>query len=89
MAKMAHCETMKVSELTVTRRLFKDYDVPGPLAGEAVRRLTELQLVDLTKIHRLEFTGTQRLYGVLRDNVFHVIWWDPDHKICPTSKRNT
>ncbi len=42
MMKMAHCESMTVNELRRTWRLFKDYDLPGGLAQEALDRLAEL-----------------------------------------------
>jgi len=87
-AKMAHCESMTVRELVTSRRLFKEYDLSA-ITADALKRLDDLQLGDLTKIHRLEFTGLKRLYGVLMGNVFHVVWWDPLHEICPSLKKNT
>jgi hypothetical protein len=27
----------------------------------------------------------ERLWGFRRGSVFHVVWWDPDHKVCPTA----
>lgn len=86
--KMADCESMTTGELYSSRRLFKEYDLPGGLIDEALSRLEDMGRADMTKIHRLEFTGTQRLYGFLHDNVFHVVWWDPYHEICPGTKKN-
>lgn len=87
--KMADCESMTVNELRGTRRFFKEYDLPGGLCKEAWDRLTAMDRDDMTKIQRLEFTGTQRLYGFLEDNIFHVVWWDPSHEVYPSSLRNT
>lgn len=87
-AKMADCESMTIRELATSRRLFKEYELSA-IVADAVKRLDELQLGDLTKIHRLEFTGVKRLYGVLMGNVFHVIWWDPLHEICPSPLKHT
>jgi hypothetical protein len=89
MAKVAHCESMTVTELRASRDLFKTYDLPSSIIAEAADRLAELNLDDLTQIHRIRFTGKQRLYGLLRENIFYVIWWDPLHEICPSKLKNT
>lgn len=87
--KLADCESMTVAELRNTRRLFKEYDLPGGLRKEALERLTAMRRDDMTKIQRLEFTGLQRLYGFLDGNVFHVVWWDPLHQVYESKLRNT
>jgi hypothetical protein len=87
--KLADCESMTVQELRGTRRLFKEYDLPGGLCKDALDRLTAMRRDDMTKIQRLEFTGLQRLYGFLEGNVFHVVWWDPLHEVYPSTLRNT
>ena len=30
-----------------------------------------------------------QLYGFLVDNVFHMLWWDPEHEIWPSRKKHT
>ncbi|MCX5441348.1 hypothetical protein OHB53_08640 [Streptomyces sp. NBC_00056] len=87
--KLADCESMTVQELRSTRRLFKEYDLPGGLCKEALDRLTDMRRDDMTSIQRLEFTGLQRLYGFLDGNVFHVVWWDAHHEVYPSRLRNT
>ena len=56
---------------------------------EALRRLETLGLSDMTSIARLQLTGQQRLYGFLVDAVFHVVWWDPNHEIWPSTLKHT
>lgn len=87
--KLADCESMTLAELRNTRRFFKEYDLPGGLCRQALDRLTAMRRDDMTKIHRLEFTGTQRLYGFLEGNIFHVVWWDPSHAVYPSSLKHT
>jgi hypothetical protein len=31
--------------------------------------------------------GTHRIWGILSDGVFYVLWNDPEHKICPVEKK--
>lgn len=87
--KLADCESMTLNELRTTRRFFKEYDVPGGLCKEALARLSKIGHEDMTKIQRLEFTGKQRLYGFLEGNIFHVLWWDPEHEVYPSKLKNT
>lgn len=87
--KLADCESMTVSELRGSWRLFKEYDLPGGLCKEALDRLTVMRRDDMTAIQRLEFTGLQRLYGFLEGNIFHVVWWDPRHEVYPSKLKNT
>jgi hypothetical protein len=67
----------------------KEYDVWAIPSPDAKARLDAIQLADMTKIHRLRLTGTERLYGFLDGNVFHVVWWDPRHEVWPSQLRNT
>ncbi|MFH8892980.1 hypothetical protein [Streptomyces sp. NPDC017949] len=43
----------------------------------------------MPSIHRLRFQGKQRLYGFFDGNTFHVVWWDPEHQVYPSTKRKT
>jgi hypothetical protein len=88
--KLAAFESMTVNEL------FHHGDEPGKeyeLArlpnAEAVTRLEAAGLGDQTKIWRLRCKGTERLYGFLDGNIFHVVFWDPQHQIWPSTLRHT
>ncbi|MFM2198533.1 MAG: hypothetical protein RLZZ505_1965 [Verrucomicrobiota bacterium] len=37
----------------------------------------------------LRKTGKQRLWGFLRAGIFHVLWWDPEHEVYESKKKNT
>lgn len=82
-------------EQQTIRELFYDGEEPGKhynvenLPKESHDRLTELGREDETIIARLRLTGQQRLYGFLREHVFHVLWWDPQHEVYPSNKRHT
>ena len=67
----------------------KDYDVAAIPTESARNRLDALGLADMTKISVLRLGGQPRLYGFRHGNVFHVVWWDPDHEIWPSLKKHT
>jgi hypothetical protein len=59
------------------------------LCKEAKERLEELYLDDLEQLVSLRLTSLERIWGILDHNVFHLLWWDPDHLVYPVEKRNT
>ena len=63
-------------------------DLPSRAARE---RLVELEYDDQTEIARLRISGERRLYGFLSEDSpdFWALWWDPEHEIWPSTKRNT
>ena len=58
----------------------------------ARRRLSELNYGDTHLLYQLEIKGSrgkQRLWGIRRENVFQILWWDPQHTVYPVYKKNT
>ncbi|MEU8920341.1 hypothetical protein AB0D10_05295 [Kitasatospora sp. NPDC048545] len=88
--KLAEVETQTLMELfNKGEEPGKHYETHRLPNKDALRRLAELKLNDMTRISRLRFGGRQRLYGFLVDNVFHVVWWDREHEVWPSQKKNT
>lgn len=67
---------------------FKRYQLET-LAKQACKRLAQINHDDEDCICRLRLGGRERLYGFLRGNVFEILWWDPDHAVCPSHLKNT
>lgn len=59
------------------------------LDKKAVNRLKEIKLDDLEHLFSLRFSGKERLWGIRDGNVLQVLWWDPQHKVCPAPKKHT
>ena len=38
---------------------------------------------------RFRLGGTERLYGFLVGNEFHILWWDPNHEVWPSTRKHT
>jgi hypothetical protein len=65
---------------------------PIPLARlckDARDRLKELQQDDTEHLQSWRITQLERLWCVERDGVMCVLWWDPNHEVCPVSKKHT
>ncbi len=57
---------------------------------EARDRLIERKLEEWADhLTSLRISAKERLWGFLRGDVFHVLWWDPKHEVYPSSKKNT
>lgn len=87
--KMGDFETMTLGEIFKPGSEHGKRYVVEDLPSRALKRLGEIERDDETEIVRLRCGGRPRLYGFLREHVFHVVWWDAEHEVYPSKKRNT
>ncbi len=59
------------------------------LSPAAMRRLQEIEQDDLDTLMSFRLTNTDRVWCVQDGSVMRVLWWDPNHEVCPSLKRNT
>jgi hypothetical protein len=59
------------------------------LAPEAQARLSEIGHDDVDSLWELHLAGKPRLWGIRAQAVFHVLWFDLDHAVCPSHLRHT
>lgn len=59
------------------------------LIKAARQRLDELKQNDLDELFRLRLSGEQRVWGIRDGRVFKILWWDPNHEICPAALKHT
>lgn len=55
------------------------------LTREAQERLQYLHIYE-DQLFSLRISGTKRLWGIIDSGTFNILWYDPDHKLCPSSK---
>lgn len=61
----------------------------GSLSKEASKRLAEINQDDIEEIFSFHFSGKPRIIGIRDRNVVKLLWWDPDHQVCPSHKKHT
>ncbi len=44
---------------------------------------------DATLLHSLRLNGAYRVWGILRENVYYVLWLDPEHEVWPSHLKHT
>ena len=59
------------------------------LSRAAKKRLRDIEMDDIDQLFSLRLAGKIRLYGKRIGRVFQIIWFDFNHEICPSKKRNT
>jgi hypothetical protein len=57
-----------------------------PKARNDLARIKVDRLVN-EELFRFSITSKGRLWGWKQDNTFHVVWWDPEHKVYPVPPR--
>ena len=62
------------------------YENVSDLSPEAQKRWRALHLEEYDRIFSLRLTNLHRLYGILEDGVFRIVWFDQSHEIYPTKK---
>ena len=59
------------------------------LCPDAQALLDDLGLRDVEELFSLRITGRRRLWGIRDHATFRVLWWDPEHEVCPSVKKHT
>ncbi len=72
-----------VLDLGGARKTGSHYIARSELGKDAQQRLEGLNLDDFDEICSLRIGQAERVWGVIIEGVFHVIWWDPDHLVYP------
>ncbi len=85
--KLASFESMTWGELAASTN-HKQIPVEN-LCAAAQQRLVELRRDDLGDLWELRLGGKQRVWGWRSGDVMNLLWWDPEHEVCPSSKKHT
>ncbi|WP_455284435.1 hypothetical protein [Cupriavidus necator] len=61
----------------------------GRLSKDARKRLEEIKQDDVAEVFSFHFSGKRRIFGIRDRNAVKLLWWDPEHAVCPSKLRNT
>jgi hypothetical protein len=59
------------------------------ISKTAQEDLSSRKLDDVDQVFSLRLTGAKRVFGLLREGVLDILWWDPDHQVCPSNLKHT
>lgn len=84
--KLAALETFAWSQLD--RRKHHRIAV-ADLSAAAKKRLETINQDEVDALYSLRLAGAERLWVILHGNVCYLLWWDPDHTVCPSKRKHT
>jgi hypothetical protein len=87
--KLKHFETMTWAEILVVAKKQNHTVSVDLLEADAKGRLRASGQGDLEELVSLHLTGKQRIWGILREGVLNLLWWDPDHSVCKAILKHT
>lgn len=83
LSEMERLTWNEIAKQRVNQRIkHHDQDVTS-LCNEAQRRWSEISIQHDTAF-RFRLGNKPRLWGFRLSEVFHIVWWDPQHQIYPT-----
>jgi len=59
------------------------------LCQDARDRLVAINQDDIDSLISLRVQGKPRVWGILDGSVLVILWWDPEHLVCPSLKKYT
>lgn len=66
------------------------YVALNDLCKEAQKRFSELNLEEYAdQVYSLRLMNKTRIYGILRDGIFSILWYEEEHEIYPSVKKHT
>jgi hypothetical protein len=66
----------------------RDHFIPTKdLIPDAQARLRVINQDDIDHLLRFRFSGARRIWGIKKEQVFRVVWWDPQHRVCPSKEK--
>lgn len=82
-----HCfETMSEKEIGESG----SHSIPlTSLSKEAQRRLQEIQQDDVDALMSFRINGPTRVFCIREREAMRVLWYDPEHLVCPAPKKHT
>ena len=86
MEKLQEFEKKNWDEIT------KSGSHPIPVSSIVKRaqdRLRNIHKDDVDELMSFRLTGINRVWCVRQLSVMKVLWWDPNHKICPAPGKHT
>ncbi len=87
---LKHCEGTTWDDILVRNKKHNHAVDCGGLSKPAKDRLDELNL-DVDELVSLgQGLGKKlRIWGIREQHVLHLLWFDPEHLVCPSKKKHT
>ena len=94
-------ENLELKDLIIKLIDFSAYNIPqlkkanshlvsiDKLVKDARNRIVQIEQDDLGDLFSLRLSGKKRIWCIKDKNILKILWWDPNHEVCPSHKKNT
>ncbi len=65
------------------------FESVSDLTKDAQKRIRDLHMYDVDQLFSLRLGGQERLYGILENGVFYVLWYDKYHEVYKSNLKHT
>ncbi len=86
---MEHLHNFETMDETAIRNTGSHQIDIANLCKEARDRLVQIEQDDIDYLMSFRVTGRRRVWCRVIENIMLVLWWDPDHKVCPSILKHT
>lgn len=88
-SKLSEIERKTWNEILVKEKT-RNHTVPiSEICIEAQNRLRKIRQHDIDNLISLRLSGKKRVWGIRAESIFKILWWDPNHTVCPVYKKHT
>lgn len=87
--KLADLESMTWHDILVKAADRNHPITIDKICDPAKDRLNALGLDDIDHLISLHLSGKERVWGILELGTLRLLFWDPEHEICPSKKKHT
>ena len=84
--KLHHVDSMQWSDIEGTDHHSIDVD---KLSKEAKKRLQQINQDDIDEVFSFHLQGKPRIICIRDRHIAKLLWFDKDHKVCLSKKKNT
>lgn len=88
-SKIQNFESMTWNEILIEAKKQNHSISTEKICRAAQNRLCELELDDAEDLISLRIGARERIWGIRQSSVLLLLWWDPDHQICPSTLKHT
>ena len=86
--RLANLESMTWSQIKTDKKHFHSIEKTN-LSKEAQQRLEEIDQDDIDEVFSLRVSGKERIFGIRDRHILKLLWWDPNHEVCPSTMGHT
>lgn len=85
--KLSHFENRTWNEILIGSKKQNHMVAVSKLCQAAQERLLEIKQDDIADLVSLRLSSRERIWGIRAKHVFKILWWDPNHLVCPSHKK--